>query len=399
MKYLFLLILVFTSVCKGQNEKIFSEISTNPLQVEGLIKDLIGADRCIGLLVASQSLLQRSDLDSAKAYLQKATEIAESEGNAELTGRCYAMRGMVADAQGKSDDSIRYFGAAAIAFAKIRRYDELTEVASRKAIAEERQGRIPAAIETLLFLQTEAMAGGSEKTLAAASTQKCRLHSIIRQLPEARVEFDIASGLLKPQGKASDLARLEMLEAAIFGLEGNTDRAVKMYDSAFRFYSGIRENLTAANCRFNAGLILSQKEQHDRSNTLLVEAAFHYALGGSATGTANSLGSQGANYLAMNNLPVARVLLEQTAVMHELGGNMMRSAENQILLGDLYRRLGNQETSEIHLTKAIELFKKCGLEQEGLERSRATRESVPLGKPVTNILSDKWHGGIKSTED
>jgi hypothetical protein len=92
------------------------------------------------------------------------------------------------------------------------------------------------------------------------------------------------------------------------------------------------------------------------------------------------MGSQGANYLAINNLPVAKFLLEQTAVMHHLGGNMMRAAENQILLGDLYRRLGSQETSEIHLTKAIELFKNCGLKEEGLKRSRATRESVPLGK-------------------
>jgi hypothetical protein len=68
--------------------------------------------------------------------------------------------------------------------------------------------------------------------------------------------------------------------------------------------------------------------------------------------------------------------------MHELGGNMMRAAENQILLGDLHRQLGSQETSEVHLTKAVELFKKCGLEQEGLKRSRITRESVPLGKTV-----------------
>lgn len=366
MRNFILILAALSSICAGQDQKIFSEIANNPLRVEEFTQDFTGIDKCKGLLFASQSLLQRGDLDSAKDFLEKATKIAESEENAEIVGRCYAMRGMVADAQGKSDDSIRYFGAAAHSFAKIRQYDELMEVASRKAVAEERQGRIPAAIETLSFLQKEAVEGGSEKALAEASAQKCRLYSIIRQLPEARVEFDIASGLLKPQRKAPDLARLEMLEAAIFGLEGNTGRAVTMYDSAFRFYSG------------------SQKGQHDQSNTLLVEAAFHYALGGSATGTANSLGSQGANYLAMNQLSVARVLLEQTAVMHEMGKNMMRAAENQILLGDLHRRLGSQETSEIHLKMAVELFKNCGLEEEGMKRIRRTRESVPLGKPVVD---------------
>lgn len=361
---------------------MFSEIASHPLRVEEFIKDLTGEDRCMGLLVASQSLLQRGDLDSAKAFLEKATQIAKSKDNAVLIGRCYSLRGMAADTQGKSDDSIHFYGIAAKSFAEIRQYDALLEVASRKAVAEERQGRIPAAIETLSFLQWEAMAGGSEKTLAEASAQKCRLHSIIRELPEAREAFVIASGLLKPQGNASDLARLEMLEAAILGMEGNAERAVEMYSSAFKFYSGIRDNLNAANCRFNAALVLSNLNKHDESNNFLIEAAFHYALSGSATGTANSIGSQGANYLAMNNLPVAKVLLEQAAAMQTLGGNMMRAAENQIMLGDLHRQLGSEKKSEIHLTKAVELFKNCGLEQEGLKRSCITRESVPLGKPV-----------------
>ncbi|MGL4399891.1 MAG: hypothetical protein ACRCXD_08480 [Luteolibacter sp.] len=382
MKHVLLTLAILVSVCGGQDQKIFSDIAINPLRVEDLVKNLKDVDRCMGLLVASQALLQLGDFDSAKVFLEKATKIAKSGDHANLMGRCYLMRGMAADAQGLSDDSIRFFGVAATSFAKIRQYDALLEVTSRKAVAEERQGRIPAAIETLSLLQTEAVAGGSEKTLAEASAQKCRLHSIIRQLPEAREAFGIASSLLKPQGRAFDLARLEMLEAAILGMEGNTDRAVKMYDSAFKYYSGIRDNLNSANCRFNAALIQSSRGNHDYSNILLIEATFHYALNGSATGTANAIGSQGANHLAMNHLSAAKVLLEQAAVMHDLGGNMMRAAENQILLGDLHRRLGSQKVSEVHLTKAVELFGKCGLEQEGLTRSRITRESVPLGKPV-----------------
>jgi tetratricopeptide (TPR) repeat protein len=332
------------------------------------------------LLVASQALLQRGDLGSAKFFLEKATVIAETEDDPDLIGRCYLSRGILADSQGHTDDSIRFFGVASESFAKVRQFDGLLETATRKAIAEERQGRVTAAIETLTFLQMESMAGGNEKAVAEASAQKCRLHTILKQLPEAKEAFGIASGLSKEHDKPSDLARLDMLEAGILDMEGNAERAVETYNKAFKFYSGNRGNVAAANCRFNAALILSGQGHHEKSNALLIDAAFYYAQSGSPTGAANAIGAQGANYLAMKNLPVAKVLLEQAAVMHELGGNMMRAAENQILLGILYRQLGNENTSEIHLSKAVDLFKRCGLEEEGLKRSRMTRESIPLGK-------------------
>lgn len=380
MKRSILLLIALISLCTAQENKILSDIATNPLEVEKVIENLKPADRCMGLLFASQALMQKGDLALAEGFLVKATEIAAAEDNPDLMGRSYYSRGMVAENLGKSDDSIRFYGKAAEAFAKIKQYEALLETASRKAVAEERQGRIPAALETLTLLQMEALAGGGEKALADASVQKCRLHTILNQLPEAKQAFGLADSLLKPQGKPADLARLDMLEAGILGMEGKADRAVEMYNTAFRFYAGDREYAIAANCRFNAAIILSGEGKHERSNALLVEAAFHYAQSGSPTGTANAIAMQGANYLDMRNLAVAKVLLEQGAAMQEMGGNLMRAGESQFLLGVLQRHLGDAKASEMHLAKATDYFRKCGLEEEGLKRSRATRKSVPLGK-------------------
>jgi len=57
----------------------------------------------------------------------------------------------------------------------------------------------------------------------------------------------------------------------------------------------------------------------------------------------------------------------------------MRAAEDQIMLGALSRQRGNKAESEIHFEKATGLFKRCGLEEEGPKRSKAVRESIPMG--------------------
>ena len=381
MNRMLLLITMVPLIALAQDQKTLSSIAADPGQTEQIIQELGPADKCSGLMFASQVLMQRGDLESADRFLIKAEVIAEAEGgkNPSLIGRCTLLQGASAEAQGKIDEARVQFGHAVASFAKARQYDGLLEASTRMAVLEERRGRLPAAIETLAFLQQEALAGGNQKVFAEASAQKSRLHSILKQLPEAKAAFAIANSFLGPSGTPADIARLDMLEAGVLGLEENFPGAVRLLEKSFKFYSTNRNPVQAANCRFNAGLILAGQGQFVDSNKLLVEAAFYYAQSGSPTGTANAIGSQAGNYLTMKNLPVAEAMLGQAAAMHELGGNMMRAAEDQIMLGALSRQRGNKAESEIHFEKATGLFKRCGLEEEGPKRSKAVRESIPMG--------------------
>ncbi len=376
---LLLLSVFFSLLVRAQDQETMLGILANPRDVEQAIQDLDADGKCLCLAFASQLLVQRGDLESAERLLTKAVAIAREEEarNPSLMGRCSFMQGVLAEARGDLEQARDFFGRAAVSLAKTRQYEGLLDAGTRKAVVEEKQGRLPAALETLAFLQEEGIAGNNQRVLGEASAQKARLHSILHQLPEARQAFIIANSILGPKGTPEEIARLDTIEARILGMEGSFSESVELYEKSFKFYIHDRKPAEAANCRFNAALILGGQGELDESNKLLGEATFYYAQGGSATGVANAIGSQGVNYLAMKNFPVARILLLQAVAMHELGGNMMRAAESQIILGSLNRQIGNVDESEDYLERAMEFFKKCGLEEEGKRRCEAVRALVP----------------------
>lgn len=390
MKYTHLMVIgiLLPSLLLGQDrgaddlQRRLDGISERPEEVEEIIKGLPDDAKCIGLMSAAMTLIQRGDFVPAERLLKQAEQIAIREEGRDpaLLGRCSFFQGKVAETLGKGN-AIEFFGRASISFARVRQYEMLMASSGAKAVLEEKQGRVPAAILSLEFARGSAALGKHRPTVAEASAQLSRLHSILRQSPEARESFETARDILKPGGTPGDLARLGMLEAAILDMEGKAAAALKLLEKSFLYYSGNREPGIAANCRFNAGLILSKQADIEGSNKLLVEAAFFYAQSGSATGVANAMGQRGNNYLALGDISAAKALILQASVMHEMGGNLMRTAESKLSLGELERKQGRTKESDQYLKSAADLYERCGLKEEGMKKCDLVRKSVSLVKP------------------
>lgn len=97
MNRMLLLISMVPLIALAQDQKTLSSIAADPGLTEQIIQELGPADKCSGLMFASQILLQRGDLESADRFLIKAGIIAEAEGgkNPSLIGRCTLLQGSV----------------------------------------------------------------------------------------------------------------------------------------------------------------------------------------------------------------------------------------------------------------------------------------------------------------
>lgn len=370
--------LAFSAAGKVSAEVPSQQIAADPLRTEEFVKNLPELDQGRGFLVAGQILLQRGDLARAEFYLDKAAAIAEAVQDADLIGRSSLMKGIIAEAKGDLADASKQWGIAAMRFNECGQFQGLQEASSRKAVAEERQGRYVDSIETLAFLRDVAFRENLPDILAEASAQKARLHVILTQKREAEESYVIADQILRPAGKPADLARLDTLKAGILGLEGKNDEALKLLDRSFKFYVSSKNSSMAANCRYNGALIFHEQKKPEESNVWLSDAIYHYAAAGQPGGVANAIAAQGGNYLEMNSPVVAEALLQQAYRMQEIGGNLLRKAEIKVALARSYQMLGMIEKVEPALSQASEFFSASGLEKRGkslIENVRSENKS------------------------
>jgi tetratricopeptide (TPR) repeat protein len=365
IRLVFALMAVGSLEVTAQSQVPFQQIAADPLRVEELVKTFPELEKGRGFLVAAQVLLQRGDLARAESSLDKAGSIAESLKDPDLIGRCCMMRGGVAEMKGDLVGASKQWDIAAQRFDECRQFQGVLEASSRKAIAEERQGRHVDSIKTLAFLRDVAVRENLPDMLAEASAQKARLHVILTQTKEAKESYAIADQILRPAGTPPDLARLDTLNAGILGLEGQNDEALKLLDKSFKFYASNNNSYLAGNCRYNGALILQTLKKPDESNAWLSDAIYYYSAGGQPGGVANAIAAQGGNYLEMNSPAVAETLLQQAYRMHQIGGNSLRKAEVNIALARCYQRMGLIEKVEPALLKAAEFFNASGLEERG----------------------------------
>ena len=341
------------------------QIAADPLQTDELVKDLSDLDQSTGLLIAAQILLQRGDLANGVSYLDKASVIAEGLSNSDLLGRCSLLKGVVAESKGDLKGAAQSWGVAAVQFDESKQFEALHEANTRKAVVQERQGLYLDAVETLKYSQTVASRENLSAILADASAQKARLHLILAQLREAKDSYMTAEQLLRPAGKANDIARLDTLNAGILNLEGKNDEAIPLLDKAFKFYVSTNNIFLAGNCRYNGALMLQKQKKYDESNSWLSDSIYYYAAGGQPGGVANALAAQGGNFLDLERPAVAEALLQQAYRIQEIGGNMMRKAEIKIALARSYQNMGVPAKVEPALSLAAEYFKATGQEERG----------------------------------
>lgn len=320
------------------------------------LKALHVKERTTLALAAAVYWTQHKEPGYAADYLAFLETISPDQRPSALNGQVAYLRGNLAYAAGDYEGALRFYRDAGAKFVDDEQW-YLNALIQQETV-EHVHGLLAAAIDTTDRILVLAEKKQAQLLQGRFYYERGMLLYKLQRLDEATVAARQAADAFKGVNSQTGVAECEKLFGNLASGRGNLEEALKHYDDAYMVFKATGNMLEAANCRFNAGLVLGKQHEFQRAEASLDDGILLFTRAGALGGVGLCHQAKGDLALEKGDLLLAERELRDAERIFTETHDAYRLARTKMSFAGLYKKRNDPVAAADYRTQAELLYQK-----------------------------------------